>query len=61
MRCPLSGQRSCIDAREHGGLSEGRSGAGDEGAGSDLASDGEEDQRWQAAEILGISERQMRR
>ena len=44
MRCPLSGQRSCIDAREHGGLSEGRSGAGDEGAVSDLASDGEEDQ-----------------
>jgi hypothetical protein len=44
MKCPLSGQRRCIHAREHGELSEGRSGAGDEGAGSDLASDGEEDQ-----------------
>ena len=39
----------------------GRLGAGDEGTGSDAASDGEEDHLGQAAEILGISDRSMRR
>jgi hypothetical protein len=32
-----------IHAREHGEVSKGRGGAGDEGAGSDFAGDGEED------------------
>lgn len=40
---------------------EGRSGAGDESAGSDFAGSGEEDYGWQAAEIIGVSDRQMRR
>ncbi len=51
-----------IHADEHGELSEGRSGAGDEGAGSDIAGDGEEAYVVaQAAEIIGISDRQMQR
>jgi hypothetical protein len=40
---------------------EGRSGAGDERAGSDFAGSGEEDYGWQAAEIIGVSDRQKRR
>src|SRR5450755_1119760 len=49
------------DHAEHGGLLEGRDGAGDESAGSHLTGHGEEDYVVQAAEIIGISDRQMRR
>jgi hypothetical protein len=49
------------DHGRHGVLHAGRSGASDEG-GSDFAGDGEEDHVVaQAAEIKGISDRQMRR
>jgi hypothetical protein len=44
MKCPLSGRRGWVHAGKYGELSEGRSGAGDENAGSDFASDGKEDQ-----------------
>ncbi len=46
---------------EHGLLHKGRDGAGDEGTGSDFAGDSEEAHWWQAAEIIGISDRSMRR
>src|ERR1700688_3225300 len=50
------------DHGRHGVLHAGRSGAGNEGTGSDFAGDGKEDHvGWQAAEIIGISDRQMRR
>ena len=49
------------DHAKHGVLLEGRGGAGDEGTGSYTAGDSEEDHWWQAAEIIGISDRQMRR
>jgi len=49
------------DHAKHGVLLENRHGAGDEGTGNDFAGDGEENHRWQAAEIIGISDRQMRR
>ena len=49
------------DHAKHGILHEGRSGASDESTGRDVAGDGEEDTWWQAAEILGISDRHMRR
>ena len=43
MKCPLLGRQGCLHAVECQDVTEGRSGAGDEGTGSDLASDGEED------------------
>src|ERR1700688_180041 len=50
------------DHAEHGSLSEGRDGAGYESTGRDVAGNGKEDYVVaQAAEILGISDRHMRR
>jgi transposase len=49
------------DHAKHDLLPEGRSGAGDESTGSDFAGHGEEDPWWQAAEIIGLSDRSMRR
>ena len=49
------------DHAEHGVLSEGRRGAGDEGTGSDFRAMAKRITWWQAAEILGITDRQMRR
>ena len=49
------------DHAKHGLLLEGRDGAGDETAGSHVASDGEEDHLVAGGEIIGISDRQMRR
>jgi len=49
------------DHAKHGFLLEGRDGAGDESTGSDLTGDGKTDYLWQAAEIIGISDRHMRR
>jgi hypothetical protein len=49
---------------EHGRhvlLPEGRDGAGDDSAGSDFAGHGEKITWWQAAKIIGISDRHMRR
>ena len=45
----------------HDLLPEGRSGAGDESAGSDFAGMAKKITWWQAAEILGLSDRSMRR
>src|SRR5437667_3741883 len=49
------------DHAGHGFLHAGRDGAGDESPRSDFAGHGEEDYVAQAAEIIGISDRQMRR
>src|ERR1700688_2964104 len=49
------------DHGKHGDLLEGRDGAGNESTGSDFAGAGEEVTWWQAAEIIGISDRHMRR
>jgi Helix-turn-helix domain len=49
------------DHARHGKLLEGRDGAGYEGTGSDLRVVAKKITRWQAAEIIGISGRQMRR
>ena len=49
------------DHAKHGFLLEGRDGAGDESTGSDLTGDSKTDTWWQAAEIIGISERHRRR
>ena len=57
MKCPDSERPGWIHAREHGELSEGRGGAGDEGAGSDIAGDGEEDHVVAGGEIIGIKTR----
>ena len=46
---------------QHGLLPEGRDGAGDESTGRNVAGDGKKITWWQAAEILGISDRHMRR
>jgi transposase len=61
MKCPLFGRQRWSHAREHGDLSEDRGGAGDEVAGSVATSQVGEIKWWQAAELIGISERQMRR
>jgi transposase len=45
----------------HGTYGKCRLGAGDENTGTDITSHGQADHWWQAAEIIGISERQMRR
>ena len=46
---------------KHGLLPEGRDGAGDESTGRDVAGMAKKITWWQAAEILGISDRHMRR
>ncbi len=61
MKCPHSRRRGWVHSRKRGELSEGCCGAGDEGAGCDVAGHGEEDHLWQAMEIIGISDRQTRR
>ena len=49
------------DHAKHDLLLEDRDGAGDESTGSDVTGDGKKITWWQAAEILGISDRHMRR
>ena len=49
------------DHVKHGFLLKGRDGAGNESTGSDLAGHAKKITWWQAAEIIGISDRQMRR
>jgi hypothetical protein len=49
------------DHAEHGSLSEGRDGAGDESKDVMLQAMAKKITWWQAAEILGISDRHMRR
>ena len=58
--CALAGGESRGRWRD-GLILEGRGGAGNEGTGSDLAGDRQEDYPVAAAEIIGISDRQMRR
>src|SRR5438445_4735885 len=69
MICPVVIARDlsaflAVRVREHGRhvlLPEGRDGAGDESTGSDLRAMARKITWWQAAEIIGISDRHMRR
>ncbi len=61
MKCPHSWRRGWFHGNKHGELSEGRRGAGDERAGVILRAIRKEIAWLQAAEILGIGDRQMRR
>jgi Helix-turn-helix domain len=60
MKCPLTGERGCLLGVSFGDLSKGRSGAGDEGTGSVLRAM-KRRLAGLVAEILGITDRQMRR
>ena len=51
----LAGGEDKFHAKRHGKLSEGRSGAGDDGPGSDFAGDGEEDQLEPLASLMDRS------
>jgi hypothetical protein len=61
MICRFLGGEDGAMRESYGDLSEDRGGAGDEATGSVATSHLGEDQGWQAAELIGISERQMRR
>ena len=61
MKCPHSERRGWFHASEHGKLSEGRSGAGEKVQEVILRAMAKKITWWQAAEITGISDRQMRR
>src|ERR1035438_8542335 len=61
MKCPLCGRRRLSHANARGELFGSRSGAGDEGRRRPFRATSGKIMWWQAAEILGISDRQLRR